>query len=387
MTENTLAVKPGRLVSLDVFRGMTIAAMLLVNNAGDWDHVYTPLEHAAWHGCTATDFIFPFFLFIMGVAMPFSLGRRLEQGARPGSLLGPIVWRLFALFALGLFLNFLMCSALNKPLRVMGVLQRLGICYFVASLIMLWGRERAQVLWIGILLVGYYLLMVLVSVPGYGAANLAQAGNLASWIDTKVLGSHCYEWDAKTGMGHEPEGLLSTLPALASTLIGCLAGEWLRRPGRTGYEKVSGLFVAGTLLVLAGKSWEFSFPMNKNIWTSSYVLFTGGWALLSLGAMSWLVDLHGRTAWTKPFVVYGMNPIAAYVGASSMAYISIWIKWMGPDGKPVRLKTWIYTRCYQSWIPNLAGPYISSAAYGMSYVVLWCGIMWIMYRRKIFLKV
>lgn len=386
MVDDGFAFK-GRLVSLDVFRGITIAAMLLVNNAGDWDHVFSPLEHAEWHGCTATDLIFPFFLFIMGVAMPFSLGRRLEQGARTGSLIGPAFRRSVLLFALGLFLNFLMRSALQKPMRLMGVLERLGICYLAAAVILLWGSERAQVVWIGILLIGYYLLMMLVPVPGHGAGSLTRSGNLASWIDTKVFGPRCYDWDPKTGMGHDPEGLLSTLPSLATTLIGCLAGGWLRRPGRNGYEKVSALFVAGVALVVAGKTWELTFPLNKNIWTSSYVLFTGGWALLTLGTLCWLVDLNGRATWAKPFIWYGMNPITAYVGASSMAYISIWIKWTGPDGNPIRLKTWIYTHLYQSWIPHIAGPYVSSAAYGMSYVVLWCGVMWVLNRRRIFLKV
>jgi predicted acyltransferase len=161
----------------------------------------------------------------------------------------------------------------------------------------------------------------------------------------------------------------------------------LRRREPGGYEKVSALFVAGAALVVAGGWWSLTFPLNKNLWTSSYVLYTGGWALLLLGVFIWAIDLRGVTGWTKPFHVYGMNAIAAYVGAHSMAYSSIWIKWAGPDGKPLRLKTWVYEHLYKSWIPSLAGDHVSSAAYGMTYVVLWCGIMWILYRKRIFLKV
>ncbi|MBX7243868.1 MAG: heparan-alpha-glucosaminide N-acetyltransferase domain-containing protein [Candidatus Sumerlaeaceae bacterium] len=384
---NSLPDKPARLLSLDVFRGATIAAMLLVNNAGDWDHVFSQLEHAEWHGCTATDLIFPFFLFIMGVAMPFSFGRRLEQGTAPASLIPQILKRALLLFALGLFLNFLMTSARGKPMRIMGVLERLGICYAAASLIILWGRERVQIVWIAVLLLGYYFLMSLVSVHGHGGGLFLMKGNLATYLDNLVFGNRCLEWDAKASYGHEPEGLLSTIPSIASVLIGCLAGELLRRPGYTGYQKACMLFAGGVALVILGKWWDLSFPMNKNIWTSSYVLFTGGWALLLLATIYWLVDLEGRAGWTKPFVVYGMNAITAYVGASAMAYTSIWIKWAGPDGKMISLKGWIYNHCYKSWIPSIAGDYVCSAAYGMSYVVLWCAIMWILYRKQIFLKV
>ncbi len=379
---------PGRLVSLDVFRGITIASMLLVNNLGDWDRAFSPLLHAEWHGCTATDLIFPFFLFIMGVAMPFSFSRRLEQGGRPLGLLPHVLKRGAILILLGLVLNLIFAFARDRPVRFAGVLQRIGLCSVAASMMVLWWRERGWVTVAGILLVGYYLLMTLVPVRGNPAPPLTQACNLSSWIDAMVLGRHCYEWDPKTGLGHDPEGLLSTLPAVATTLLGCLTGAFLRRREESPQEKANVLFAGGVALLTLGLWWSLEFPLNKNLWTSSYVLATGGWALLGLGVCFWLVDVKGWGGrWSKPFLVYGMNPIAAYVGASAMAGLSILIRWAGPDGKPIRLKTWIYTHFYESWIPPLFGYKVSGAAYAMTYVVLWCGITWVLYRKRIFIRI
>lgn len=376
-------------MSLDVFRGATIAAMLLVNNAGDWGHVFEPLEHAKWHGCTATDLVFPFFLFIMGVAMNYSFAKRKETGASPAGLLAGVARRSAMLIGLGLLLNFEASYALpwSEHFRPMGVLQRIGLCYLAASVIVLWGSARAQVAWFCALLAGYCLLMKYVPVPGHGAGILTQQANLASWLDTRLLGVHTYEFDAATGLGHDPEGLLSTLPAIATTLSGCLAGLWLRTKDKTGYEKVAGMCVAGSLLVVAGKWWNYSFPMNKNLWTSSYVLFTSGWALLGLGACYWAIDLKQSRAWTRPFVVYGSNAIVAYVGASAMAYATIWIRWTGPDGKPLFLKSWAYAHLVKPSVAPLLGEHISSAAYGFSYVIVWLAVLWVMYRKRIFLKV
>lgn len=390
------AVPSGRLASLDTFRGMTIAGMLIVNNAGDWGHVFSPLGHSEWNGVTCADFVFPFFLFIMGVAMPFSFAKRLRDGAAPASLMPGVARRAAMLFGLGFLLNLLYAYAIAKPprgwevlqsVRVLGVLQRIGICYLIAAPVFLWGRERALVIVSAIVLFGYYALMTLVSVPGHGPGVLTQAGNLASHIDTLVFGRHCYEWDAATGLGHDPEGLLGTLPAVANALIGCLVGIWLRRTERDGYERASAIFVGGVLLVIAGAWWSLSFPFNKNLWTSSYVLFTSGWACLVLGCCYWTIDLKGRSGWTLPFTVYGTNAIASYVCASAMAYTSVFIKWAGPDGKFITLKGWIFSHAFGSWITPAFGPYVASAAYGISYVILWSLIMLLLYRRRIFIRI
>jgi len=389
MSENQTTPTTGRLASLDVFRGITIAGMLLVNNPGDWSHVFAPLRHASWNGCTATDLVFPFFLFIMGVAMPFSFSKRLGQGASPAGLIVSILRRTIILFALGMLLTFLSYMAITGYYRPLGVLQRIALCYFAAGLIIMWTGPRGQAIWCVVLLAGYWALMTFVhpSAP-QGAIAHPEWINPASWFDTHVLGPHVYLYDKKSGMGHDPEGLLSTLPAIATVLSGCLAGAWLRSRGRGDYEKAAGLFVPGYFLVIGGIWWDYSFPLNKNLWTSSYVLFTSGWAMLTLGVCYWLIDIKRITAWAGPFKVYGTNAIAAYVCASAAAYATVIIKVAGPEGKPIALKTWIYTNLYKSWIAPLCGDYACSAAYGISYVALWCAIIWLLlYRKRIFIKV
>ncbi len=389
MTDISASVRTTRLHSLDVFRGVTIAAMLLVNNAGDWEHVFSPLEHAQWDGCTLTDMIFPFFLFIVGAAISFSLGSQLEKGTTRAVLIRHILRRTIILFGLGLFLNLISLQAFPdvEYFRPMGVLQRIAICYLVASILSLWQSPRSLVFWfIGLCMV-YWLLMTLVYVPGHGRGILTIEGNLSSYIDTHLLGAHNYKYNADTKSGHDPEGLLSTLPAIASTISGCLAGWWLRMKKWGPLEKVKGLITVGALLVVVGYAWNMVFPFNKNLWTSSYVQLTSGYALIALGFCYWLVDIRGCKWWTQPFTVFGMNAITAYVGASTMAYTSIWIKVSDTNGTSVFLKKWVYSTLYASWIPRFLGDYVSSAAYGLSYVFVWCGIMWYFYKRKIFLKV
>jgi predicted acyltransferase len=308
-------VASGRLLSLDVFRGITIAGMLLVNNAGDWDHIFQPLEHAAWHGCTATDLIFPSFLFIMGVAMSFSFSRRSDSTSGSGRMLLRILRRTVILFALGLALNGMAYWALHNPgdpggLRILGVLQRIAICYFVVAMFLLAGiRPVLQAILGIVLLLIYHCLMKHVNVPGYGRGVLENPGNLASWIDNRLLGPHAYELNEKTGTWHDPEGLLSTIPAIASTLSGTIAGTSLRDKLRTGYEKVAVLFVCGCSLIVISRLWAYQFPYNKNLWSPSYVLLSSGWAMNALAACMWLVDLTGQRTWATQFLIFGMNPI------------------------------------------------------------------------------
>jgi predicted acyltransferase len=381
------AAKPARLSSLDAFRGLTIAAMLLVNNAGDWGHVFPPLLHAEWHGCTATDLIFPFFLFIVGVAMTFSFGKRLALGESKKTLLLHVLRRTILLYILGDIIMISVWGAYLGHYRVVGVLQRIAFCYFFASLIVMYAGVRAQVAWtIGLLAVYYYMLKF-IPLPGHAAVSLDRFANIADYIDTKLLGGTLYEWDKTLGMGHDPEGIVGTIPSISSTLAGVLCGHWLREKARSHYEKVAGMAFAGTLLVIIAALWKYDMPFNKNLWTPSYVVHTTGWALLCLGVCYWAIDIKGYRRWAKPFVVYGMNAIAAYFGASVMAYTTVWIRWKDAAGKTVMLKYYLYDHLYKSWIPYIFGDQISSAAWGISYVLLWLALMWILYKKKIFIKV
>jgi len=385
MPETVQPIKPGRLLSLDVFRGMTIAMMLLVNNPGDWGHIYGPLEHASWNGCTLTDLVFPFFVFIVGVSVVFSMESHRAKGL---PVAGRVFRRAVLLFVFGLVLNYLAFLALPDIhyLRPMGVLQRIALCYLSASILVWWFRPRGLFAWFAGLLVAYWLLMTFVPVPGSGAGNLTQEGNLASYLDTRIFHATNYRFDPLTGKGHDPEGLLSTLPAIGTALAGCLAGYWLRTKRRET-QKAAAMAAVGVVLLALGALWGRSFPINKNLWTSSYVLFTAGWALVVLSACYWLVDIRGVRWWCKPFAVYGTNAITAYMGAGVVGYGSLIIKAPGPDGLPIFLKNWVYLHAFKSWLPQYIGLRGSSAAYGICYVLFWCLIMWVLYRKRIFLKV
>jgi predicted acyltransferase len=362
-----------RLVSLDVFRGITIAGMVLVNNPGSWEHIYWPLEHAAWSGWTPTDLVFPFFLFIVGVSITLALGKRLETGGATRDVYLKIFKRTLIIFAIGLFLNGFPYFSLAE-LRIPGVLQRIAVCYFFASIIFLNTKIRTQIaITIGLLLF-YWLLVKFVPAPGYAAGDLTKEGSLPSYIDRVVFGAHVWR-QAKV---YDPEGLLSTIPAIATTLIGVLTGHWLRTE-KTRYEKAAGMFVAGAICVAIGWAWNAFFPINKALWTSSYVLFTGGLALQFLAFCYWLIDIKGYRRWARPFEVFGLNAIALYVVADLIAVLLGLIKVGGGDS----LGGWIYDRVFASW----ASPVNASLAFAICFVLVCLGLMWILYRRRIFLKV
>lgn len=383
-----LTKKSERLLSLDVFRGATIAAMLLVNNPGDWGNTFPPLLHAEWHGCTATDLIFPFFLFIMGIAMTFSFGKKQNSGADKGKIILSVIRRTLIIFALGCVITFFAWKGLRKEhYSPMGVLQRIALCYFFASIITLFSGLRGQILWTIALLVVHYVLLKFIPFPGHDAGVLDKFNNISDWFDTKILGVHLGEYNKELGIGHSAEGLMGTISAIASTLSGVLCGHWLRKTDRNGYEKVAGMMVIGTVLIAFAALFSYNIPFNKNLWTPSYVIHTTGWALLSLGLCYWIADLKGYKKWTKPFIVYGVNPITAYFGASLMAYTTVWIRWENIEGKKIMLKYFLYDHIYKSWVPYIFGNQISSACWGMTYVILWCVLMWILYNRKIFIKV
>src|SRR5215510_4153382 len=299
----------GRLISLDVFRGLTIAGMVLVNNAGNWNAVYPPLLHAQWHGWTPTDLVFPF---IVGVAIPLAFEKRKAAGGDQRDLYLKIFRRTAVIFGLGLALNaFPYTMDKLAHLRVPGVLQRIALCYFFAALIFLKTRARTQVIIAATLLIGYWGVMKLVAAPTFERGDLSMEGSLASWVDRALLAGHTYR------PMYDPEGLLSTIPAIATALIGVLAGQWLMQK-RESLDKIAGLFAVGALLVTSGYVWDWFFPINKALWTSSYVMFTGGLALQLLALCYWAVDLKGYRRWAQPFVVFGVNALALYLLSSLM---------------------------------------------------------------------
>jgi predicted acyltransferase len=360
---------------------MTIAGMILVNNAGNWNAVYWPLEHAEWHGWTPTDLIFPFFLFIVGVSMVLSFSTRRERGATREALLRHTIRRSLIIFVIGLALALLGSSFDLHTVRIYGVLQRIALVYLAASVIVLYCGRRARVAIAAALLIGYWLVMTLV--PGF---DLTLDGNLAGFIDRKLLYNHLWVQHR-----FDPEGLLSTLPAIVTTLLGVFTGEWLRwenphPTSRTSGDirggqpvgKTQGMVVAGAALMAAGELWGWWFPINKNLWTSSYVLFTGGFALALLALCYWAVEIRGWRGWGAPFVWYGSNAIAVYAASSALAVFTVKHRMHG-----VTVKALVYGKVFAP----LARPENASAMYASAYVLTFMVLAWIMYRNKIFIKI
>jgi predicted acyltransferase len=380
------------MVSLDVFRGATIAAMILVNDPGSWGHIYPPLEHAEWNGWTPTDLIFPFFLFIVGVSMTLSFASRIARGLTRRSLMVHVVRRSALIFIIGLFLNGFPEFDLSS-IRIMGVLQRIALCYLVAGLLYLvtFQREPAADGSVRVrvnlrvtaavalaLLVGYWALMTFVPVPGHGAGHLGKEDNLGAYVDRALMGGHLWSesvtWD--------PEGFLSTLPAIASLLIGILVGEWLRSDRRPG-KKALGLAAAGLFLVIVGRLLHPIFPINKNLWTSTFVLFTGGFAMLALAACYWIVDVRAWRAWTKPLLVFGMNAILAYALAALVSEVSTDFEFSDSAGHQTTAHGWLYERFF---VPH-ASPVNASLAFAVFFVAVIYLLLWPFYHRKIFLRI
>jgi len=377
-----------RLVSLDVFRGLTILLMILVNNPGTWGAIYPPLRHAEWHGWTPTDLVFPFFLFIVGVAIPLAFSKRLARGVERNELVLKTAKRAAILFALGLGLAFyskgwrwIAGEGLDlTDLRIMGVLQRIALCYLAASLLYLFTSSKT---WLGIglaILLGYWAVMEWIPVPGGIAGQLdVPEETLAAFVDRAVLGTHL--WAGADGLW-DPEGFLSTFPAIVTALLGMVAGEWFLRDDWTPEERAARLLVAGVVLSAIGSAWGWVFPVNKALWTSSYVLLTGGLAFSVLGVCYWFADVRKQRGWTPPFVAYGVNALLVFVGSSLLAQTLIRIR-VPRAGETTSLQSWIY----QTVFAPIGPPEFSSLLYALVWIGGWFLVLWALYKRNIIWKV
>jgi len=419
-----------RLTSLDVFRGFTILLMTIVNNPGSWASIYPPLEHAEWHGCTPTDLVFPFFVFIMGTAIPFAMPVKHFDGA----LFNKIMVRSLRIFCLGLFLscfsrihlfglegipllairliiafavayallgNFslkvktylavgifiiligLAYSGLEsfEDTRIPGVLQRIGIVYFFASILYLKTNLKTQLIVVASILVVYWLLMAFIPVPGVGPANFEKGTNLAAWLDNLLLNGHLWSvsktWD--------PEGILSTLPAIGTGILGMYIGQLLNLP-LSKIEIAKKTAVSGVVMVIAGLLWNIIFPINKSLWTSSYVLYTAGIATICLTILYYIIDIADYKKWTKLFLIWGVNPMIVFFFSGIIPRVMSSIKVQNPEmaSEEINLQTLIYNH----WIvPCFENPLNSSLAYAIIYAIFWSVILWFFYKKKLVFKV
>ncbi len=358
-----------RLESVDALRGATIAGMIVVNNPGTWSAVYPQLEHAEWHGWTYTDTIFPFFLFTVGVSMALSLGGRRAAGASVNALLRKTVIRAAVLFALGLFLNLVGFLAFHREhYRIPGVLQRIGLCVLFAGAIYLAAGARGAAWGAAALLVGYWALL--------SSGPLDPVGSLASRIDRAALGPHTFT------PAFDPEGLLSTLPAIATTLLGVLAGERLRASAPSTH-RIGDLLTAGAAATAVGLAWGTILPINKSLWTSSYALLMAGLAAVTLAGCIAVIDVAGLRKWAAPFVWLGRNAIAAFLLSSLTAVALIAVKVPGPDGKPRSL----WTAVYRGAFDRFADPRLGSLLFALAYLALWVVVFGLLYRKRIFVKI
>ncbi|TDQ09742.1 acyltransferase family protein [Pedobacter metabolipauper] len=380
----TVNPNSARLLSLDFFRGATVAAMILVNNPGSWGHIYAPLEHAEWNGCTPTDLVFPFFLFIVGVSIAYAMGSKKEDPAIHSKIILKAFKRALILFGLGLFLS-LFPKVFTDPVdafqhvRIPGVLQRIAVVFFIASILFLKNSEKNIFRILILILAVYWALMTFVPVPGTGYANLEKETNLGAWLDRSLL-TEAHLW--KSAKTWDPEGILSTLPAIATGLFGVLVGAYLRRKDRDAATKVTWLFCAGTAAIFLGLLWDLQFPINKALWTSSYVLYTGGLATMILALCYWIIDVQQYNKFTRPFVVYGVNAITVFFLSGLIPRILNMIKLNRADGSEISLQTWLYAPYTEYFSPINA-----SLAWAISFVLFWLIILWIMYNRKIIIKV
>lgn len=388
-SNSILAALPrNRLLALDVFRGLTIAAMVLVNNPGSWSFVYEPLLHAKWHGYTPTDLIFPFFVFIVGISIAIVLGRTEGSSRNHIQLIKTAAVRASKLIMLGLFLalfyyqfnqdDYSWLDTQLYQIRLPGVLQRLGLVFFLTFLLVLFVKKKHHLIWTCGLLLGYWL--ALAGIPyGGGFVGLYEHGNsLVAWVDDYVFGtSHVYYREA-TPYAFDPEGLLSTLPAVASALTGVMTGYLLTNPTIELSDKIKTMMKYAMISLLLGYLWSIVFPINKALWTSSYVLVTTGWALAVLAVLLWLIDLKGYKNWSAPFVVFGANAIFFYMFSAVLARLLI----MTPVDDS-SLHGWFYGQVLQP----VFGNYNGSLAFALLFLIVSYVVMHWLYKKQIFFKV
>ena len=372
------AAPTGRLASLDAFRGLTIALMILVNSPGDTKAIYSPLSHAAWNGWTFADTVFPFFLFIVGVSLVFSFAKHEEKSIRHSAFMLRLLRRTIILFALGLFVSVFPTFYLST-IRIPGVLQRIALCYFFASLIVLQTELRGRILWLICLLASYWLMMRFIPVPGIGAGVLEPGKNFAAWVDSLFLSGHMWSYyDGKW----DPEGIVSTIPAIATTLFGVLTGQWLMTslPER---RKVAGMLCAGLVLLIAGYILDLWLPINKSIWTSTFSIFMAGMALVCLAFFHWLIDIADFARWAKPFIIFGLNPITVYVLSGVFDTALRILNLPTAIAQDIDCQSFLFN----SLCTPIAKSETASLLYALLILLLMFLIAWLMWRKHIFIKI
>lgn len=381
-----IPTQQNRLISLDVYRGLTIAGMLLVTNAGSWDHVYWPLRHADWNGATPTDMIFPSFLFIAGVSLVFSFAARLRRGATTTDLVKHVITRSLLLIVLGLLLNGFPDFDWHN-VRIPGILQRIGLCNLGTGLLYLAlirtaGQTRRVIGWVAAAIVAsltvYWALMKLVSVPGFGAGRLDQVGSLEAWIDRALFGTnHLWLYGGQTW---DPEGMLSTIPATCNMLLGIIAGEWLRSARPEG-RKLVALAASGAILMLAGWALNPMIPINKKIWTPAFMLLSGGFSLLALALLSWVIDQRGWKKGTTPALIFGSNAILAFALATMLNSLEPKLRFHDAAGKLETTHEAVF-----NFLGGFLSPNNASLGYALLFVSVNCIVVFLFYRKRIFLK-
>ncbi|TMU50707.1 acyltransferase family protein [Flagellimonas algicola] len=370
--------KSKRLTSLDFFRGITVAAMIVVNDPGSWEIKYYQLSHAQWEGCTMTDLIFPFFLFIVGVSIVLAFKGALRKGATKKRLIWKSLKRAAIIFLLGIFLN-LVPHFNFQELRVPGVLQRIALVYMFCSMIFLFAHRRYLFLWFGSILVGYYIVMMYVPVPGIGPASLDPINNFSAWFDRLILNGYL----GSKGQGqYDATGIFTTVPAIASGLAGVLTGELLSDRTKNQNEKLIWIFIFGIFSMGLGWAFSYGFPIIKKLWTSTFVLHTAGIAALCFAMSYWFLDVKNWNKWTKPFLAFGVNALAAYFIAALLGRLTS-SPFIGYKGVQISPREWFYNEV----LKVLFNGYNASFAYSILNTTLIFMLIWYLYKRNIIIKV
>ena len=369
-----MPLKTQRLIALDVLRGLTIALMIMVNTPGSWSYVYPPLRHAKWHGCTPTDLVFPFFLFIVGVSMWYSL-KKFGKGITKAGLT-KVIKRTAIIFLLGLFLNLFPYFNFEK-VRVFGVLQRIAVAYGIGALLCMHFNRKSLKYILVLILLGYWGLLYL----GAPTGMYELSTNLVRKVDLMLLGEkHIY---GGFGIPFDPEGVLSSIPSVATVLIGYLSGRFIEKSGGS-IQGIKKIVLAGLSGVSLGLIWDMVFPINKALWTSSYVIYTGGLALLFLALLLYIIDIKGAKKWSNPFVHFGTNPLFIYVFSGIYIQIIIYlVKITNSNGETMSGYGYLYQHVFVPFAGNMNG----SLLFAISHIVFYWFLTYIMYKKKIFIKI